>query len=101
MKSATEKKIDALIDALGFDVKIDFDFDEKKESKSNASLFASSYDYPHTRGRKLKTGIKSDPSNPPASPYIQDALLADEDGNYTSMLIELITNYTLTKRAVK
>ena len=88
MKSATEKKLDALIDALGFDVKIDFDFDERKELPSNQHLFTSQVDYPHARGRRLSGSYGA-------------GLDIDEVGNYTSMLIEPITNYTLTKRVDK
>ena len=74
-------------------VEIEFDFDERKESPSNQKLYASPcINYPHTRGRRLKA------MGALVCPMTQHALDIDKDGNYTSMLIEPITNYALVKR---
>jgi hypothetical protein len=84
---AIEKKLDALINALGFDVKVELDFKERKESPSNQMLFTAAHiNYPHTKGRRLAGSYGA-------------AFDIDDEGNYTSMLIDPIASYTLIKRS--
>ena len=80
------KLITALCEALGFEVVIDRDYQERKEVQPFARQYQSDINYPHTRGRKLEDR---------AGTYC-----IDENGKYTSRLIEPIKSYKLVKNAM-
>lgn len=79
------KLITALCEALGFEIKIERDFKERKEGKTNAMHYQSNIDYPQTMGRRLQ--------------HTGQRLKIDKDGNYTSQLIEPVLSYKLIKRS--
>jgi hypothetical protein len=77
--SNIEKKLDALIDALGFDIKTTTKFDYRKEVSNNSA-------------DPLRMYVLEGGSN---------AYLIDDNGMYTSRLNEPIIDYELIKHESK
>ena len=77
------KLLQQLCKALGFKVETIMDREVRKESKSNALRYNSGIHCPDMQGRALTN--------------IFGRLDIDEDGMYTSYLIEPIITYQLTK----
>lgn len=78
------KLITALCEALGFEVEVKRDYDERKVTGTEASRINSVIQYPDAIGRALKG----------AGGVFQK----DDQGLYTSVLIEPIISYKLTRR---
>jgi hypothetical protein len=78
------KLLMALCDALGFAVVVERDYDERKVTGCEASRINAAVRTPSDTGRGLRTkeGIE---------------LAKDEQGMYTSYLLEPITSYKLLK----
>jgi len=75
------KLLRALCEALGFEVKVNLDYKERKESQNSAMRYN---DGRHDHDRTLKA---DGPTN---------KLIIDEEGNYTSVLKVPETSYSLT-----
>ena len=84
------KLLMAMCDALGFAVEVNRDYKEQKESKSNAMR--------HNTGAFEKGTDRNLVCEPESGgPFCQGILLIDDDGLYTSRLIDPILSYKLTK----
>ena len=84
-----EKKVDALIAALGFDVETTLDYQERKIPKSMASDYFKAQPFGHKPTKRLKTELGG---------MGQSAYLVDGNGLYTELLSSPVVNYKLTKR---
>jgi hypothetical protein len=79
------KLLMALCDALGFAVEVERDYCERKVTGEQASKINGSIDYPGLSG----LGLKSKPGE-------MGMLERDNQGMYTTLLVEPKTSYKLT-----
>ena len=77
------KLITALCKALGFEVEVEHNYDERKEPKRNISRYQSMMAHTHSDGRELA--------------HLGGAYVIDRNGDYTTRLIKPITMYKLIK----
>lgn len=83
------KLLMALCEALGFEVEVDLDYMPRKESRDVVLQWIGGYNVDHFKDRRLTV------SGPDGSYVI------DEDGLYTSLLIDPIVSYRLHKISKK